>query len=152
LDAVFIGAKFQIAFDEALEYGVNVRNRSYLFVYGSLRKPVKHSQHHFLAQYATFSGKGTFRGRLYDLGRYPGAIASRRNSERVVGELYRIRDTRRVFKALDDYEGKLFKRKRVLVLLDTGVKTHAWTYLYTGSTQSRFVISSGDYVEFLKRR
>jgi gamma-glutamylcyclotransferase (GGCT)/AIG2-like uncharacterized protein YtfP len=128
-----------------------MRNKPYLFVYGSLRK-FKHSQHHLLAQYATFSGKGTFRGKLYDLGRYPGAVSSPNNSDRVVGELYRIRDRRGLFKSLDEYEGKLFKRKRVLVLLETGIKTHAWTYLYTGATQSRLHIWSGDYVAFLKRQ
>jgi gamma-glutamylcyclotransferase (GGCT)/AIG2-like uncharacterized protein YtfP len=129
-----------------------VLKKPYLFAYGSLRKPLKHSLHRMLEQYATFSGKATFRGKLYDLGRYPGAVSSTRNSDRVVGELYRIEDSRRVFRSLDEYEGKSFKRKRVLVLLETGSKTRAWTYLYTGSTRGRPLIRSGDYVAFLRRR
>jgi len=56
--------------------------KDYLFVYGTLRKcPDSRCQHnhrmyHVLAQYADFAGKGTMRGRLFNVGEYPGAVLS----------------------------------------------------------------------------
>ena len=46
--------------------------RDYLFVYGTLRKDIFNSARVLDAQHLAFVGEATFRGRLYDLGRYAG--------------------------------------------------------------------------------
>ena len=48
-----------------------------LFVYGTLRRRMNHDLHQVLADGASFLGNGTFRGKLYNLGRYPGSIEIR---------------------------------------------------------------------------
>src|SRR5690242_14359920 len=75
-----------------------------LFVYGTLRAASGHPMHTRLRAEADFMGAGTFRGRLYDVGTFPGAVASRSNAERVSGEIYRLRDPARAFRMLDAYE------------------------------------------------
>ena len=69
-----------------------VEETQYLFVYGTLRGDMSHPYGSVLKSHAEFVGKASFKGRLFDIGEYPGAIASSSPSDRVVGELYRIDD------------------------------------------------------------
>jgi gamma-glutamylcyclotransferase (GGCT)/AIG2-like uncharacterized protein YtfP len=50
-------------------------------------------------------GTGSFQGKLYDIGRYPGVVRSGRNTDRVMGEIYRLSEPRRALEILDEYEG-----------------------------------------------
>lgn len=100
-------------------------------------------------RYGVFQGMGTFRGRLYDLGRYPGAVASAEDSERIVGEIYRLKQVAKALTLLDDYEGELFRRQQVSARLDVKRKINTWIYLYQGSVDACRRIPSGDYVAFL---
>ena len=120
-----------------------------LFVYGTLRKSAKHTLHRLLLERADFLGTGSIQGKLYDLGRYPGAVCSSRSSDRVTGEIYRLRGGEKSFELLDRYEGKQFKRRRVSVLLRTGARLGAWAYLYCGAVREPRRITSGDYSVFL---
>jgi gamma-glutamylcyclotransferase (GGCT)/AIG2-like uncharacterized protein YtfP len=63
-----------------------------LFVYGTLRRKAKQPVRQGLLEEWRLLGTGTFRGRLYDLGRFPGAIPSNEISDRVFGEIYRIEE------------------------------------------------------------
>jgi len=126
-----------------------VKNSTYLLVYGTLRKAVAHPRHRILDQYGVFQGMGTFRGKLYDLGRYPGATVSDKDSDRVVGEVYRLRGEAKALSLLDEYEGELFQRTQISVLLNDQKTIIAWTYLYKGPLGTRRRITNGDYVEFL---
>jgi gamma-glutamylcyclotransferase (GGCT)/AIG2-like uncharacterized protein YtfP len=58
----------------------------------------------------------------------------------------------RVFKRLDRYEGKHFKRRRLPVSISTGKKISAWVYLYCGEVRENKRIRSGDYVAFRRIR
>ena len=62
-----------------------MENDTYLFVYGTLRSQMNDSLHRLLETYAIFVGTGSFQGKLYDIGRYPGAVRSGRNTDRVMG-------------------------------------------------------------------
>ena len=97
---------------------------SLLFVYGTLRPFVDIEMAKWLRHAARYLGSGTTRGRLYDLGAYPGMSAARARGERVVGDLYRVSNPR-VLRVLDRYEagahGKArFMRERCEVELDRG--------------------------------
>src|SRR5206468_11981026 len=79
-----------------------------LFVYGTLRKQVKHPTHQILARHGSYIGMGVFQGRLYNLGRYPGGVASAEKSDRVIGEGYELELITEALEFLDDYDGRLF--------------------------------------------
>lgn len=131
--------------------GNPARIETCLFVYGTLRKGASHPRHRTLAREARYAGRGYIQGRLYNLGRYPGAVASRNKSERVFGEIYRLRESAVLFARLDEYEGEHFARHRLPVRLGTGKKIISWVYLYRGRVKDARRIRSGDYLEFLAR-
>ncbi len=135
--------------------------RDYLFVYGTLRKDIFNSARVLLAQHSAFGGEATFRGRLYDLGGYPGAVPSDEPSDIVKGELHHLHESDRVFRDLDQYEGRgpaqppptEFRCQRVVVdLVSSSKKVTAWIYLYNHPTGRLRVIPSGDYLKFWKGR
>ena len=123
-------------------------NTAYLFVYGTLRSQMNDPLHRLLERYAIFVGTGSFQGKLYDIGRYPGAIRSRRNTDCVIGEIYRLSEPRRALEILDEYEGHRFKRKRVTIIQEDGESITSWIYLYGRSVTRRALIRSGDYVQY----
>jgi predicted GNAT family N-acyltransferase/gamma-glutamylcyclotransferase (GGCT)/AIG2-like uncharacterized protein YtfP len=123
-----------------------VRGETNLFVYGTLRRKANPPVSQGLLQGWRFLGTGKFQGRLYNLGRFPGAIASCEISDQVSGEIYRIAEDRRTFKLLDKYEGSHFRRMRQPVVLDNGERISAWIYLYTGPMHAARLIRSGDYL------
>lgn len=123
-------------------------NEEYLFVYGTLRSQMNDPLHRLLEKHAILVGTGSFQGRLYDLGRYPGAIPSQGKSDRVLGEIYRFSASHRALEILDEYEGHRFKRKRATIVQDNGKSLPCWIYLYARSVRHRPRISSGDYIRY----
>jgi gamma-glutamylcyclotransferase (GGCT)/AIG2-like uncharacterized protein YtfP len=122
-----------------------------LFVYGTLRKDCNHPIRRLLKQQAVFIGNAIFQGKVFDLGRYPGAIASKRSSDVVKGEVYELHGNG-VLSRLDAYEGKIFRRVVAEIVLSDGKKVQAWIYLYVGATRGFRRIASGDYVASRKSR
>ena len=122
-----------------------------LFVYGTLRKGGANSMHHMLGRDSRFVGRARTRGRLYDLGEYPGLVAS--DDTWVHGDLYELADARTVLARLDEYEGcgpndarpHEYERMQCEVLTETGVRETAWVYLYRGAVAGKREIPSGDY-------
>jgi predicted GNAT family N-acyltransferase/gamma-glutamylcyclotransferase (GGCT)/AIG2-like uncharacterized protein YtfP len=123
-----------------------VNGETNLFVYGTLRRKAEHPVRQGLLEERRLLGTGTFRGRLYDLGRFPGAVPSNEISHRVFGEIYRIAEDRKTFQLLDEYEGSHFRRARRPVVMDNGKRISAWIYLYVGPLQAAKLIRSGDYL------
>lgn len=121
---------------------------SYVFVYGQLRRGMNHPMQNLLVRHASYLGQGYFQGKLYDLGRYPGATRSRSPKDRVIGDLYRIDESAPVMERLDEYEGRRFAREEVVVRIEHEDQIRAWAYLYTRSVLGRTLIPSGDYVEY----
>jgi gamma-glutamylcyclotransferase (GGCT)/AIG2-like uncharacterized protein YtfP len=123
---------------------------SLLFVYGTLRAFVDIPMAQWLRRTARYVGSATTRGRLYDLGPYPGMRAARGRGERIVGDLYRVANPR-VFRVLDRYEAgsarakARFVRVRCVVKPVRGAGKAAWAFRYCRSVVSVARISSGDY-------
>lgn len=108
-----------------------------LFVYGTLRSDSGHEMHAELARVADLVGQATFRGRLYKLRDYPGAVASDDPADRVHGELYRLHDPARTIPTLDEYEGcgpgfvsSEFERVEADITLAGRDTVRAWIYVY----------------------
>jgi gamma-glutamylcyclotransferase (GGCT)/AIG2-like uncharacterized protein YtfP len=125
------------------------RRDALLFVYGTLRPFVDVEVACWLRENARYVGPATVRGRLYDLGAYPGMQTARGRREHVSGDVYRITKPR-VLRVLDRYEagGKWdkprFVRDRCVVMLDRRCRS-AWLYRYRYSVVSAQRIASGDY-------
>ena len=125
-----------------------MEKEDHLFVYGTLCQRIKHPLSHLLVHHGIFVGEGLFQGKLYDLGRYPGAVSSRKKSDFVTGEIYRLENPKQVFHILDEYEGPRFKRTQVTIFFGEDSRLLCWIYLYTHSISGRRIISSGDYVGY----
>jgi pyruvate carboxylase len=125
-----------------------MEKEAHLFVYGTLRRQMSHPLCHLLVRHGIFLGTGIFQGKLYDLGRYPGAVPSRKKTDLVTGEIYRLQNPKEVFDILDEYEGPRFKRAQVTIFCEEETQILCSIYLYTHSISGRRIISSGDYVGY----
>jgi len=124
-----------------------------LFIYGTLRKGGAHGRHDLLERDARFVARARMRGRLYDLGEYPGLVASDADAW-AHGDVYELADPRAMLARLDDYEGcgpgdakpHEYERERREVLMETGACEMAWVYVYRGTLAGKREIRSGDYL------
>jgi len=122
---------------------------SLLFVYGTLRPFADIAMAKWLRGAARYLGPASARGRLYDLGAYPGMKGPHGRADRVVGDVYRVVNPR-VLRVLDRYEAGAarskprFVRARCIVRLDRR-RTAAWVYAYRCSVVNAARIASGDY-------
>jgi len=129
-----------------------------LFVYGSLRSDSGHPAHELVSNDFSLLGPASVKGKVYDLGEYPGAIPSAGESL-ISGELYRLKegaDFEAAAARLDEYEGvnetpPLFTRNLVDVYLD-GRPTRAWIYWYNGSVEGKPWMESGNALQGMERK
>jgi gamma-glutamylcyclotransferase (GGCT)/AIG2-like uncharacterized protein YtfP len=97
--------------------------------------------------------EATFNGRLYLAHRYPGAVDSSEPTERVHGELYRVRAPA-AFAGLDDYEGcgpdvpqpAEYVRVQRHVMRADGTVVTAWIYLYNHPVERLPLVPSGRFL------
>jgi len=129
---------------------------SLLFVYGTLRPFVAIPMARWLAAEAHYVGPARTRGRLYDLGPYPGMHAARGHRQWVVGDVYHVASPR-VLRALDLYEAGArtmlpkFARAHCTVAFARGAPRAAWVYLYRPRVRHAPRIVGGDYRRHLER-
>jgi gamma-glutamylcyclotransferase (GGCT)/AIG2-like uncharacterized protein YtfP len=125
-----------------------------LFVYGTLRQAARHPMALFLRAHARSLGPARARGRLYDLGAYPGMVAARGDDEWVHGEVHQLSRPDETLAVLDRYEGcgpgveppRLYERRPAPVELATGEMRPCWVYFYLGPVAEEKRILSGDYL------
>jgi gamma-glutamylcyclotransferase (GGCT)/AIG2-like uncharacterized protein YtfP len=128
------------------------RRKRYLFSYGTLLP--QHAPREIAPTMRRLRrvGQGFVRGRLYDLGDYPGAVLTR-NGPLIRGLVFELPDDPEVLERLDKYEefdrsrpkGSLFVRKRRIVSLQDGKKVFCWIYAYNRPTGAAPPLASGDY-------
>jgi gamma-glutamylcyclotransferase (GGCT)/AIG2-like uncharacterized protein YtfP len=115
-----------------------------LFVYGTLRSGGSAAARMGPAR---LLAAASYRGRLYDLGRYPGVVPSADPADLVRGELFVLPSAAAPLLAeLDRYEGPEFRRVPALVTPDTEGSVESWIYLYTGEVRGLRRVASGDYL------
>jgi gamma-glutamylcyclotransferase (GGCT)/AIG2-like uncharacterized protein YtfP len=133
-------------------------NTNLLFVYGTLMKGSgedwqKRAGAHLI-------GRGRIPGKLYDLGRFPGAVPESDPRCQIEGEVYRFANVSHALKILDEYEEfqpthpekSLFVRRRTTVVMEDGTAKEAWVYLYNRRVKKSNVILSGNYRERVATR
>jgi gamma-glutamylcyclotransferase (GGCT)/AIG2-like uncharacterized protein YtfP len=100
----------------------------HLFVYGTLRRGNPNLYAWLLARGSDFAGVARVRGRLYRFKRYPGIRLDRKAATYVPGEVYVLRDPRRLFSALDRYEGAEFRRVLTEAIFPGASRLPCWIY------------------------
>jgi gamma-glutamylcyclotransferase (GGCT)/AIG2-like uncharacterized protein YtfP len=111
-----------------------------VFVYGTL---MRGRSNHWYLRDSIYLGDGIITGyALYDLGSYPGVVASEK--DRVKGELYSI--DKETLKRLDDLEeeGDLYLRQFTQVALDDGKIEDAYIYVCSHPVTSNNKVEFGD--------
>ncbi|MEX0701624.1 MAG: gamma-glutamylcyclotransferase family protein [Planctomycetales bacterium] len=139
---------------------MNSISPQYIFVYGTLRRDTRHEMYRLLARHAQFMGDATFRGRLYLVDDYPGAVASSSPGDQVRGEVYLLLHPDDVLPKLDEYEEfdpqspetSLYRRDTAEVVLDDGSRLLSWVYLYNKPTTELSRIASGDFLKAASSR
>jgi gamma-glutamylcyclotransferase (GGCT)/AIG2-like uncharacterized protein YtfP len=129
-------------------------NTDLLFVYGSLLNS-SNDFGRYLIDNAAYLQSAVFKGRLYDCGEYPGAVADT-NGYNIKGTIYQLQSQEEGLAVLDDYEGygddqeqpNLFIRKRITVISDDQF-IECWVYLYNLPVDGLKEIQSGDYLAYL---
>ncbi|SHM16193.1 gamma-glutamylcyclotransferase [Mucilaginibacter sp. OK098] len=125
---------------------------SYLFVYGTLLDKQNEFGAYLNAK-CSFYAEGKFKGRLYDIGEYPGAVSDADSAYYVHGKVFLINDQDNVLKQLDYYEGfaadqaqpNLFIRESIAI--ETGNESvMCWVYLYNLPVSGLSLIKSGRYL------
>jgi gamma-glutamylcyclotransferase (GGCT)/AIG2-like uncharacterized protein YtfP len=103
--------------------------------------------HGLLEPDARFVGPARHRGRLLDLGAFPGVVAAVDGEDVVQGELFELttRDLEAALDRLDRYEGDLFRRESLQVEGPHG-PTLAWVYRYLGDPGRGRLVASGDWL------
>jgi gamma-glutamylcyclotransferase (GGCT)/AIG2-like uncharacterized protein YtfP len=129
-----------------------------LFVYGTLLI-ADNEFAVYLKNNSSVLSSGKFKGKMYDIGTYPGVIPDPENKRVVSGSVCQLNDPQEVFKILDDYEGfggnqqqpYLFVRELLSIETPDG-PVSCWIYLYNLSVDGLFEITSGDYLTYLAQQ
>jgi gamma-glutamylcyclotransferase (GGCT)/AIG2-like uncharacterized protein YtfP len=132
-----------------------MRMTNRLFVYGTLRQESRDSRLLLIGAKARLVDLARMRGRLVELGEYPGLVPARAADDWVRGEVYALHHPASTLARLDEYEGcaagttgaSMFRRIIGEAVLDSGRRTRAWVYVYEGTILRKRVILSGDYLD-----
>jgi gamma-glutamylcyclotransferase (GGCT)/AIG2-like uncharacterized protein YtfP len=115
---------------------------SLLFVYGTLMSTsgsvMGQAPRERLQRESVSRGAASIRGRLYDLGRYPGLVEDAAGEHVVHGEAYELASAEQSLRWLDSYEGIVsgphahneYERAERTIMLAAGGEATAWVYLY----------------------
>jgi gamma-glutamylcyclotransferase (GGCT)/AIG2-like uncharacterized protein YtfP len=126
---------------------------TYLFVYGTLLRRSRHPMARLLAERARYAGAAQVRGRLYDLGRYPGMLEPTTDADWVHGDLYDLREATTTLAEMDAYEQAesplpaYFERRLGEATHADGSRVPAWIYWYRGAVSESGRIASGRYTQ-----
>ena len=126
-----------------------------LFVYGTLRSGATHRMSRLLAGRARFVDQAIWQGKLYLVRDYPGAVPSDDPLDIVHGEVYRLREPRRLLAELDRYEGcsaafpaaAEYERRRDSVRLAGGGRRKVWIYIFRHAVKGLPQLKSGDFLK-----
>ncbi len=129
---------------------------SKLFVYGTLMAGIKTKVNREFHQNSTFLGEGYLKGKMYDLGHYPGVVYDETSEQKVFGHVFALKEPEKMLKKLDEYEdvGQRFGQFEEYVREQCPVNMKGemitcWVYLYKLPIDHLPLIESGNYLENL---
>jgi gamma-glutamylcyclotransferase (GGCT)/AIG2-like uncharacterized protein YtfP len=130
--------------------------RQYLFLYGTLLPDHAPLSMVKVVRRLHLIGPAQVRGRLYDLGRYPGAVLDHTGANTISGQVFVIPEQdAELLALLDGYEqfnpadqkNSLFVRKECHAVTADGRTLKCWIYAYNRGIGSARLIASGNYAE-----
>jgi gamma-glutamylcyclotransferase (GGCT)/AIG2-like uncharacterized protein YtfP len=132
---------------------------AYLFVYGTLRKGFSLAIPEQIAAHIQWIGPGEVKGKLYNIGQYPGAVPDPSGECCIKGEIVKITNSATVFEFLDNYEGfnendvqgSEYRRIEEWIKLEAGEELQAWIYWYNLPVGNKMRIRENDYITFLQK-
>jgi gamma-glutamylcyclotransferase (GGCT)/AIG2-like uncharacterized protein YtfP len=132
---------------------------TYLFVYGTLRKGFALLIPEKITSDVEWVGYSKVKGKLYDIGKYPGAVPDDSGELFIKGEIIKIKAPGKVFKYLDNYEGynvedvqaSEYCRSKEWFSLEDGTIVEAWIYWYNFAVNGKKRIDENDYIKFLQK-
>lgn len=137
------------------------RQRPRVFLYGSLLTGTPDRRlNQRVRRLLRRARPALIQARLYNLGRYPGVIASASKADRVYGRVITLGDAR-LLRRLDRYEdywpdepanSEFIRIQMPAQLLPARKSIDCWVYVYNGDLSGKQRILSGDYVRFRRAR
>ncbi len=130
-------------------------------MYGTLRTGFTHPVKLEIKDDVEWIGESAIRGRLYDIGKYPGALrATDHKSVVIKGEVLKIKHPKKVLRILDQYEGydhrnpgaSEYYREQETLTLPNGKEIKAWVYWYNFPVKGKRRIRHKDYLDYLKKK
>jgi putative glutamine amidotransferase len=125
-------------------------NDELLFVYGTLRPGCAPASVTPLVSRMRLLSDATIRGKMYDIGSYPGVTLD--DSAGLIHGVVLMDATEELLALLDGYEGcdpadqdSLYRRQRCSVALADGQSLDAWIYVYNRTVSDSRLIPSGRY-------
>ena len=131
--------------------GVRGGLMEYLFVYGTLRKDYQPKLIELSTEDVEYISEGKVKASLYDMGSYPAAIKEDEYDE-VMGDVFLMKEAKRIFEILDEYERKEYKRVKEQVQLTSRKTIQAWIYFYNGKPEEKQKVNESDYLNYLKNK
>lgn len=126
---------------------------TYMFFYGSIRK--NQYNHREIEKVADFKGMTAIKGfKLLSLGSYPCVIPSDNKDDKVIGEVYTIKDIEKI-KSIDRLELNFgYKRAKQKVTIGSGDKVEVLFYEFKNPDEVKNcrVVESGDWVQEMNKR
>ncbi|MFB3915331.1 MAG: gamma-glutamylcyclotransferase [Terriglobales bacterium] len=127
--------------------------KAFLFCYGTLLPEHAPPSVSNLIRKLRPIGPATVRGRLYNLGRYPGAILDAGSSGHISGQVFALPADTDVLARLDEYEGfdpadpgdSLFVRQECRAAMLNGNIVKCWIYVYNRKIGSVRPVPGGRY-------
>jgi len=124
-----------------------------LFIYGTLLNE-NNEYAAYLKINSRFYSDGKIKGKLYDIGEYPGAILSSNDEDYIYGNILKLDHPEDVFPVIDDYEGYGVNQStpnefvRVEVQIETAlVPVNCWIYVYNLPVEGLILIKNGRYLK-----
>lgn len=126
----------------------------YLFLYGTLLPTQAPKEIASIVKRFRRLGPAQVRGKLYDLGEFPGAVLNSSARTMIHGELVALPSNDRILEALDRYEEfdpldakrSLFVRKKAKIQMANGSSREGWIYVYNRPPSGAKLVRGGDYL------
>lgn len=126
-----------------------------LFAYGTLIPGMEPPVMSAVVRRLTVVGPATIKGRLYDLGSYPGVVLDSKPGL-VRGHLLRV-PSDRLWHALDAYEGcdppeNLFRRVKTAAVCEDGRQVDCWVYVFNRDPTAAREVQCGCWMTHRSKR
>ncbi len=127
----------------------------YLFAYGTLQPGCAPAHIADLSAMLRPMGEGFVRGKLFDLGGYPGAVPDANSESRIFGTVMELPEDSEIFRRLDAYEEcntlspdtSEYVRELCDIELESGETLTCWFYRYNWKPDTSKLIADGRWTK-----